>query len=327
MKNYISFLLLFLTIYAANAQDTIRYLEHKEAGVHYSFQQNDSQIEGFVSSDTGFQAFTGKKLNEYRVTLFDAFTNKPLDALPFELSKADKTEVVFRKFSDSARFRLDSNDSSPGGNFRMTLITPNFPEQANTDKIIASIVKRLTNDTTSDYTAFDQLFSSLSNKFKEQYVSANQELYKNYGDECYACNWKNFYRVSPLYFDENRLAINISKYAFTGGAHGMLHNTIINFDLDSGDLVSLDSLFDKPAFDKLNNLINKKLKEQNNLDPSQALRSAGFFNDEIETSSNYCITKGGINFIYNPYEIAPYAMGVVTVFIPFKEINIDKLNN
>lgn len=327
MKNYIPFLFLFLIVLPAKAQDTIRYLEHKEGGIHYSFQQNDNQIEGFVSSDTGFQAFTGKKLNEYRVTLFDAFTNKPLDALPFELSKADKTGVVFSKFSDSAKFRLDNNDSSPGGNFRLTLVTPHLPESSKTNKIYTSIVKMLTNNTTSDYTAFNQLFSSLSNKFKDQYFSANQELYNNYGDECYACNWKNFYHVSPLYFDESRLSVNISKYAFTGGAHGMLHNTVVNFDLDTGDLVSLDSLLDKPEMEKLNKLINQNLREKNSLQPEQSLRSAGFLNDEVEISSNYCITRSGIKFIYNPYEIAPYAMGVVTVFIPFNELNALELNN
>ncbi|MGM0567543.1 MAG: DUF3298 domain-containing protein [Bacteroidota bacterium] len=327
MKNYIPFLFLFLIIHTTNAQDTIRYLEHKEDGVHYSFQQSNNQIEGFVSSDTGFQTFTGKRINQYRVTLFDAFTNKPLDALPFELSKADKTGVIFHKFSDSAKFRLNSNDAGPGGNFSLTLVRPDFPDDSRSGDIYASIVKNLTNDTASDLTAFDELFSSLSNKFKKQYLSANQELYKNYGDECYACNWKNFYQVSPIYFDDKRLSVNISKYAFTGGAHGMLHNTVINFDLDTGDLISLDSLLDKPAIDQLNKLINKKLRENNSLQSGQSLRSVGFFNDVVKTSSNYCITNKGINFIYNPYEIAPYAMGVITVFIPFNELNSDKLNN
>ncbi len=327
MKNYIPFLFLLFLIHSANAQDTIRYLEYKEGSVHYSFHQNNNQIEGFVSSDTGFQAFTGKRINEYRVTLFDAFTNKPLDALPFDLSKADKTKVFFRKFSDSAKFSLNSNDSSPYGNFKMTFIAPIYPDEAGADKIYRHIVNTLTNNTTSADKAFNDLFSKLSNKFKKQYLSANQELYKNYGDECYACNWKNFYHVSPLYFDDHRLSVNISKYAFTGGAHGMLHNTIVNFDVKTGDLISLDSLFDKPALDKLNKLINQSLREKNTLQPGESLRSVGFFNDEVETSSNYCITGNGIHFIYNPYEIASYAMGTVTVFIPLDKLNYDKLNN
>lgn len=217
MKYYSLLLFLFLTVQASNAQDTIRYFEHQKDGVQYLFQQNNNQIEGFISSDQDFQSFTGKRINEYRVTLFDLFTNKPIDALPFELSKADKTKRTFYRFSDSAKYRLNGNESGPSGSFRLTLTTPPHLNNPNEKEIYTTVVESLTNEKKSGQLSFPELFRGLSIQFKNQYLSANQELYKQYGEECYACQWEKSYHVSPLYFDETRLALHISKYAFTGG--------------------------------------------------------------------------------------------------------------
>jgi hypothetical protein len=57
------------------------------------------------------------------------------------------------------------------------------------------------------------------------------------------------------------------------------------------------------------------------LPTSQSLADAGFFSDTIKPADNFYITRDGIGFYYNQYDIAPYASGAFDIFIPFSELN------
>ena len=37
-------------------------------------------------------------------------------------------------------------------------------------------------------------------------------------------------------------------------------------------------------------------------------------------TDNFALTKDGLKFVYNPYEIAPYAMGQQEIVIPYSEL-------
>jgi len=46
---------------------------------------------------------------------------------------------------------------------------------------------------------------------------------------------------------------------------------------------------------------------------------AGFYfdNDVFTLTDNFAITKKGLKFVYNPYEVAPYALGQQEIMIPY----------
>lgn len=315
----VQFIALF-SLLAVQGQDSLTYTHYEHGNVNYMLSIQNGHIEGFASSDTMFRVFTGNRINEYRVTLFDAFTNQPMDALPFDLSVADNTSTTrkFTRYSDSSRFALGAGPDSPDGSLSLSLVIPD--NDTLKTAIFRQIAKELTQGKKDTEQSFYELFRYLTEDFQEQYLTANKELYNQYGDECYACSWQKKFTVTPLFFNENYLSVNISRYAFTGGAHGMHHNTIINYDVNTGQHITLDSLVPPKHQDSLNKVISNQLKENYGLQPDESLKKAGLFEDNIEAASNYCITDGGISFIYNPYEIAPYAMGIIIVFIPENNI-------
>jgi len=45
-----------------------------------------------------------------------------------------------------------------------------------------------------------------------------------------------------------------------------------------------------------------------------------FKGDKFALNDNYLITPLGIRFLYNPYEIKPYAAGTTDLFIPYDKI-------
>jgi|GEM_PF-1435303 hypothetical protein len=322
MKKIAGILVLFFPVLLAlHAQESVIYKLYKHNGTDYVFSVHNNHVEGFISSDTNFQVFTGKKMNEYRVSLFDAFTNQPLDPLPFDLSIADNTMISreYKNYSDSSTFMIGSNTSGPEGSLYLSMLVPADEKQR--DLIFNQVASEITEGTNTGDNAFHSLFTYLTENFREQYLTANKELYNQYGDECYACSWEKRYSVSPLYFDKDYLAVNISRYAFTGGAHGMHHNTILNYDLQTGSAITLDSIVRVKDREILRQRISEEIRKNYGLQAGESLRKAGLFEDTVEISNNYCITSRGISFVYNPYEIGPYAMGVIIVFVPENKLN------
>ncbi len=61
--------------------------------------------------------------------------------------------------------------------------------------------------------------------------------------------------------------------------------------------------------------------EKNNVTSPDSLLNMGFFNiDEIAPNNNFWMNEEGIHYAYNQYEIAPYSMGVIDIFIPYGEL-------
>jgi hypothetical protein len=47
----------------------------------------------------------------------------------------------------------------------------------------------------------------------------------------------------------------------------------------------------------------------------------GFFTiEDIVPNNNFWLSDNGIHYSYNEYEIAPYAMGVIDVVVPYSEL-------
>jgi hypothetical protein len=121
---------------------------------------------------------------------------------------------------------------------------------------------------------------------------------------------------------EKVLCIRGEFSAYLGGAHPNSSTGYFNINKQTGDTVSLASLL-KPGFEApLNKLIDKKYREMKNLKPADNLAEKGdLFDNKIEFNYCFAVTKDkGLEFVYNPYEIAPYAVGPITVKLSRAEL-------
>lgn len=110
---------------------------------------------------------------------------------------------------------------------------------------------------------------------------------------------------------------------YTGGAHGNYGYYGYTFDAASGQLLELaDILEDAGRFqDAASDDIIQKLKET---------QGDGLFPEYADTvrdiwtrneGPNWYLDAAGITFIFNPYEVGPYAMGDVRVTLPYEEFS------
>jgi hypothetical protein len=59
-----------------------------------------------------------------------------------------------------------------------------------------------------------------------------------------------------------------------------------------------------------------------NIKAGQSYEDAGYMfeNEKFRLNGNYYFSVSGINFVYNPYEIASYAQGQIEFYIPYKAL-------
>ncbi|NBR13417.1 MAG: DUF3298 domain-containing protein [Flavobacteriales bacterium] len=108
-------------------------------------------------------------------------------------------------------------------------------------------------------------------------------------------------------------------YSYTGGAHGNSYEGYYLFSKETGEQLRVKDLVTDTK--KLNKIADKYFRQSNQLSATDNLEEAGFwFTKGFELNDNFYFEKGKLIFIYNQYEIGPYAMGIIYVEIPISEI-------
>lgn len=117
-------------------------------------------------------------------------------------------------------------------------------------------------------------------------------------------------------------------YVNTGGAHPNTWSRWMNFDKDDGKLLTHDNVFIPGADKSLSELLLKELiKEMAERLEDSGIKSLSDLQDKgiltstnMYVSENFLLEKDGISFMYNRYDIAPYVIGDITLYLPYTEI-------
>ncbi|OJU54060.1 MAG: hypothetical protein BGN96_08720 [Bacteroidales bacterium 45-6] len=109
---------------------------------------------------------------------------------------------------------------------------------------------------------------------------------------------------------------------YNGGAHGSHHTGYYNIDLKTGKPIKESDIF-KPGYEaELKKAIIHQLLAVNKLTRPEELIEKGFFDlNDLKPNNNFLITKDGITYGFNEYEIAPYYMGLIKVHIASSSIS------
>lgn len=118
------------------------------------------------------------------------------------------------------------------------------------------------------------------------------------------------------------MCLQISTYAYTGGAHPNSHTDFVNIDTRTGKRIALQDIFKAHFAEKLRPIAERFFRKQCKIPEGKRWSDLGFFfeHDRFELNDNFILGKSGITFYFNPYEIAPYAYGAMKCTIPFKDI-------
>ena len=126
----------------------------------------------------------------------------------------------------------------------------------------------------------------------------------------------NFSSVSTFdidYIDEKIIVLGNYNYLYNGGGHGNYGDDAISFDLSSGERLPNDA--DALLKDKNDPAMLKAIMLKETL----AREYKGYVNENAGLT-HFRIRPNGVEFYWDIYEVAPYAVGIVRVGCSFKAL-------
>ena len=172
----------------------------------------------------------------------------------------------------------------------------------------------------------DKVILDFLNRVDEGRLDAEGIMHAAQADYDPTANWyPYFYQTlySPTRVDHSVLSLFGTLNSYSGGTHGSLSCDSANYDLSTGDILTLGSIMhmdaDKNQFIEL---IIDKLSNDTALQLFDGFEE-GVYNrlgGDENLYEDFYFTTTGLTFFFAPYEIAPYSAGIITVEIPYEEL-------
>ncbi|HEY8938116.1 MAG TPA: DUF3298 domain-containing protein [Cyclobacteriaceae bacterium] len=215
-------------------------------------------------------------------------------------------------------FRLESMGGCKGDMMACASYTIEYPVFTGLDNVVNDSLKiKMAEAVDTDNPENDTLsFEATGRSFIEDYESTK--------DEFPDVNIGWFYKASVTVniLSDTLISLTASNESFTGGAHGSYGTYFINLEPSTGKSITLHDVL-KPGYeDTLHKLGEEEFKKSVQIDDSTSYADIGFEfpDDQFQLNDNYGFTNKGIRFVFNVYEIGPYALGSREVFIPYDKI-------
>lgn len=129
------------------------------------------------------------------------------------------------------------------------------------------------------------------------------------------------------YADNDLISVSFLQGNFTGGVHPNYNYFTITYDLKNGREIKLSQLF-KPGSKYLEAVSAYAIKDLQGRKMPDSDENMGLAQDvfaegataKAENYQSWNITKKGLMFTFDPYQVGPYAYGSHTVIVPYARL-------
>jgi len=153
----------------------------------------------------------------------------------------------------------------------------------------------------------------LSKLFIKEYRLLEKDLVVDSSDIGSSFNWEIIKNNKIICQNKQYISFVNEIYMFTGGAHGNKLEYYYTFSLKSNTLINARSFFKDGSCEAIIKLQEIALKEE-------VKDLSEYYLDGLSCTSNFYITRKGVMFHYNQYDIASYAAGSVDILIKTDDI-------
>jgi hypothetical protein len=129
--------------------------------------------------------------------------------------------------------------------------------------------------------------------------------------------WEALIDGEVIYQTPAITCIAINSYLNTGGAHGNMTISFLNFNSQTGQLLHPEDHIKNPVdFIKLaEKYFNLEMQDSS----EEGVFDDYFFGNDFHLPENIGFSDEGVILLYNVYEIAPYSEGITEFTIPYEE--------
>lgn len=197
------------------------------------------------------------------------------------------------------------------------IVDINYPKAKGTKAIAERI-----NQTLEDYIAQQINLSeeAVSNNTIDEAVTAFNTAYntfiKDFPDS--AQKWEALIDGEVTYRSPEVISIALSTYLDTGGAHGNTNVQFFNFNPQTGEALKMKDLVSD--LEGLSEIIQEQLKSEIEANTDEPIENV-FLDSDFKLPESLGYSDEGLVILYNPYEIASYAQGIIEFSVPFENVN------
>lgn len=117
------------------------------------------------------------------------------------------------------------------------------------------------------------------------------------------------------------LSFSLQASGYIGGAHPYYTSVLATYDLTTGKAVNLSDIVRDTA--ALRPMLESGFLAAKKSGPADTTRLSDLLFPEITrlpVSDNVCIVPDGLRFLYNPYEVAPWAVGATEILLSWQQL-------
>ena len=194
------------------------------------------------------------------------------------------------------------------------------------DSVLNRAVKDSINQFIQDMLLADEAgeiaYNSVENRlddFIKQFRTAEEEMRK---ELVLVSKWQYEVTIDIITNSAKVLAIRYYEMSYMGGVHPNTLTLYLNFDMKTGQILHLEDILIENYQKPLLQAGEKAFKKAMGIAPETPIHKTQyeFKNGNFFLPRNFAITRTGLFFCYNPYDIGPYALGTLEFEIPFGEI-------
>lgn len=167
----------------------------------------------------------------------------------------------------------------------------------------------------------------LQNRLDGFYADAQEISDRAKTDYIAGQDWTNYFfevLYKPMRIDLSVLSLYGENTSWVGGAHPSKNCISSNYDLVTGDVLTLGSILTHE--DALETLCDLLIEEVADIKAEKYLFTDyediihNRFSQNESYNETWYFSNEGLSFYFSPYEIAPYSSGVITITIPYEKL-------
>jgi hypothetical protein len=236
-----------------------------------------------------------------------------------------ENDIKFDSIKVKAEYHMLGDTGNPNCNLQSKFIYPvDYKDKKVLEKIKTLFVVDFFGENYRNLTP-DSAVERYRNAYLTEYKSLEDDYKKDIAEDSTDGLWYNYYesKNNEITFNKtNIISYSVVMDCYTGGAHGSKGCANHVIDLKSGNRIKEEDIFADNFQNELSKIIIDALVQKFELESVAQLEEAKeIFNvNEILPNNNFLVDNSGITYTYNEYEIAPYAVGIIDVSLPFHKI-------
>jgi hypothetical protein len=225
-----------------------------------------------------------------------------------EIQPAGSIELDIAYLDDSAKLNEQQKDYTAFTSYQAVVPkATGYPHKAFVDSVLSGAIGCKVGDVQS-------CMRGMADKYFREYKEEVKDLDTNYN-----IHREERLNTWVLFNSDGWLILESFTFSYTGGAHGNYGSNFLNIDLQRGKIWKLNDVIAGDTA-RLRPLLTEAARKYFRLKPGEKLGDRLLQLDAPTVAGNFYITPRGLTFVYSPYEIASYAQGSISLFIPYEKL-------